>query len=370
MNTRIRRPRQEGFSFIEILVACAIIAVLLGLLLPAYRGVANKAESVRCLMNLRHVHGAFMLFYADHHFFPLGYSDDTTPPPGSRWSVVRHPHGITGTYTQWQIEIAPYLGNGLVEEANWIVHPDHKTMPAATAWNSEGADPSAWRLPMELRCPGYNRKLAGEKFDWERSSQRVRQDHYGYCYNQYVMVGNGKPEASYTTGEEQHKGRDPRFITSGYAASNTAADTLLLFCSRWGVWQSKVGISGSDISGVFAGEADFSGYPLTNPHGAAGAYSGVAAGIHGGTDNFLFLDGHVEILNRLKAADRRRMNKTFWRPLPIDTSFGHYGWNSSADYQVAYAFDDDGRPMAQLSTDGVNMSWWPSAPPAGYNWNN
>jgi len=365
-----QRRREQAFSIIELLVSSAVIAVILGLLLPSYRGAVNQTESVRCLMNLRQIHAGFMLFYADHHFFPLGYSDELSSPPGPRWSQVRHPHGLSGIYTQWQIEIAPYLGNGLVEEADWNLHPDHKTMEAATAWDSEGTDPSAWRLPMELRCPGYSRRLSGPKYDWELYSARVRNDFYGYCYNQYVMVGNGKPEASYTTGEEQHKGRDPRLMVSGYAPANSAANTLLLFCSRWGVWQSKIGMFGSDLSGVFAGEPDFSGFPLTNPHGAAGPYTGVSAGIHGGKDNFLFLDGHVEVLDRLKAADRRRMNKTWWRPLPLDTSFGHYGWNSSTDFQVAYQFDDDGQPVAQLSTDGVNVNWWPNQPPADYNWNN
>jgi len=370
-----RLDSRNAVTLIEILVVGAVLAVLIALLLPTLSSLRNRADQVACLGNLRQIHSALLLFYADQQFFPIGYSDDTKPPPGPRWSHIRRPAGVSGTYTQWQIEIAPYLGNGMVEQANWALYPNHARLDARTATDLlAGNDPSAFRLPLEFRCPGYNRKLSDPAYDWQHATGRVHNDHYGYCYNQYLMVGNGKPESAYTIGTEQHKGRDPRQIITHYAPPNGPANTLVLFCSRWGVWQTKIGTADSDISGTYGTgkNVSFSEYPAFpgSPHGNAGNYCGVAAGIHGGRDNFLFLDGHVEVLDRQKPADRRRMNKTWWRPLPIDASCGHYGWNSAADYQVAYWFDSNGRPAGHLGTNGRNLFWWPSAPPAGYSWDN
>lgn len=361
----------SAFSLLEVLVACTIVSILLALLVPVYRTAIARTDQFKCLSNLRQIHAAIILFHADQHFFPIGYSDDTQPPPGLRWSRIRRHFGVAGHYTQWQIEIAPYLGNGYVEQANSAAHPNPARIDAHVAWDAlAGADPSAFRLPLEFRCPAYNRKLSNPQFDWQSAWGRVHNDHYGYCYNQYVLVGNGKPGASYTIGEEQHKGRDPRLIQSAYAPPNGPANTLLLFCSRWGTWQAKTPMAASDLSGTYSGNTSFSQYPAfpASPNGAAGSYCGVAAGIHDGGDNFLFLDGHVERMDRAKPADRRRMNKTWWRPLPLDASHGHYSWNSALDYQVAYWFDMDGRPGGHLGTDGHTINWWPSAPPANYNW--
>jgi prepilin-type processing-associated H-X9-DG protein len=360
-----------GFSLIELLVVCALVALIMAFLFPAYRSTIRRTDQFRCLSNLRQIHSALLLFYSDQHYFPIGYSDDTQPPPGSRWSRIRRHFGVAGHYTQWQIEIAPYLGNGTVEQANGASNPNPVRVDAHTAWDVlAGADPSAFRLPREFRCAAYNRKLSDPSLDWQSASGRVHNDHYGYCYNQYVMVGNGKPEAAYTTGEEQHKGRDPRLIVTGYAPPNDPANTLVLFCSRWGVWQSKIGTLASDLSGTVSGNTTFSQYPSfpATPNGGAGSFCGVAAGVHDGRDNFLFLDGHVELLDRGNPADRRRMNKTWWRPLPVDSSFGHFAWNGAADYHVAYWFDDSGRPAGHLGTDGRNLNWWPSPPPGDYDW--
>src|SRR5262245_12559642 len=115
----------HAFHLVELLVAVAILFVFVAILLPTIRTAKYRAEVINCSSNLRQLHTATMLFHADHHFFPIGYSDDTKPAPGQRWSRIRRPGGLLGTYTQWQIELAPYLGNGMVEPANWILHPTH-----------------------------------------------------------------------------------------------------------------------------------------------------------------------------------------------------------------------------------------------------
>jgi prepilin-type N-terminal cleavage/methylation domain-containing protein/prepilin-type processing-associated H-X9-DG protein len=59
--------RRGGFTYVELLVVCAILGVLVAIVLPAVakgRAVARRAQ---CLGNLRGVVGAFLMYAADHN---------------------------------------------------------------------------------------------------------------------------------------------------------------------------------------------------------------------------------------------------------------------------------------------------------------
>src|SRR5438045_3675188 len=78
-NALQRQPDACAFTLIELLVVIAIIAILIGLLFPAYRAVQNQARQTQAKNDLTQIVTAVNAFYTEYGKYPI---DTTVKGPG------------------------------------------------------------------------------------------------------------------------------------------------------------------------------------------------------------------------------------------------------------------------------------------------
>jgi prepilin-type N-terminal cleavage/methylation domain-containing protein/prepilin-type processing-associated H-X9-DG protein len=104
-----RSPRY-GFTLVELLVVIVIIAVLMGLLLPAVFSARESARTVQCKNNLRQI-GLAILNYSHHHngVLPTYRWYD----PGPAFTLTFNDEKIRVDQPRWNLLIGPFIEGSL-----------------------------------------------------------------------------------------------------------------------------------------------------------------------------------------------------------------------------------------------------------------
>ena len=89
MSTRNRTGGRHGFTLVELLVVIGIIALLVGILLPALNKARAAGAKTQCLSNLRQLNVAVLQYTHDNkgHCFPYNYA-----PSQILWQVLLLPY--------------------------------------------------------------------------------------------------------------------------------------------------------------------------------------------------------------------------------------------------------------------------------------
>jgi len=116
----MRMKETPGYTLIETLVVIAIIAVLIGLLLPAVQHVRDAANRTRCKNNMRQVGLAF------HQY----HDAQGTLPPGVSYRGGADPY----PFMSWNTRLLPFLEqcslwtkaqNAFVKDRRFLHNPPH-----------------------------------------------------------------------------------------------------------------------------------------------------------------------------------------------------------------------------------------------------
>jgi general secretion pathway protein G len=65
-----KKPRKAGFTFLEIMVVVAILAILAGLIIPRFTGRLEEAKKTKAAVQIRELTKALEIYRLDNNYYP------------------------------------------------------------------------------------------------------------------------------------------------------------------------------------------------------------------------------------------------------------------------------------------------------------
>ena len=244
------KRRFREFTLVELLVVIAVIAILAGMLLPALNSARAKAHAISCVSNMKQIGVAAIGYVQDNDDYWCPASADGPTYPNSSWN------DNINYENNWLVLLWPSLKSG--------------TFPTDNA-----------PLKSPAICPGGEKDI----FYFQKKSRPIT----NLAWNARVGAAG-----SYCK---------PLRLSRNKYPTKTAT-----------LWDVK---NIDEFGSPYAGEDGIANGGTSNSrdyHNEGVAKSCTPMRHPGGTDNILFVDGHVETKNIFKLIDDREFFHFFIRP--------------------------------------------------------
>lgn len=326
-----RRVLPRGFTLVELLVVVAVIALLIGLLLPALGKARESGRELKCASNIRNVGTAATMYTASTEVYPLAYVYASSER-GFSWKVSD------------QQATNPNAGNGYMHWSQFLLEQEngalsHEAFQCPSVYNggaprtNPGRDAQYWENWQQNDLGGS--KANPSELPEDRQAYRM-----AYTVNAAIMPRNKLDNGAV----RQSRFVRPVQIKNG---ARTILATEFLDLDQWQSisvdnkskshrpitpFRSPSGASGAaifDVPEVSGNNSQRFFYPRENQIksidqlGANAIEDGEselnAVGRHhapkdkfGGSVNMLFVDGHVEKKTVLESVTERLWGDQFY----------------------------------------------------------
>ncbi len=222
--------KRRAFTLIELLVVISVIAVLIGLMMPALSAARAAADTVKCLSHTRTIALVMEMYAGDdaRGFYPTARMPMTAPPETS-WIHLTRPYvAALDVYVcpadaseNWEAAMMPRISSYGINAYFTPNHPPHfgitpaqVTRPAETVIAAEVTEDVAIDhfMPMYWGDPPAVPNAMMQSRQWDAATQRPRTiafDRHKQTAN-YVFTDGHAANHPFDETWQQHPGAEPR----------------------------------------------------------------------------------------------------------------------------------------------------------------